>query len=82
MADVATSMQAVSGCEPMGKVTAKNGPDADFEMREKAAKAGATHVYRAPLADQSGFGAAIESRERVHGEMFRCGAKEGGADGG
>jgi len=82
MADVASSMKEVSGCEAMGKVTAKNGPDADFEMREKAAKAGATHVYRAPLNDQSGFGAGVETHERVHGEMFRCGSKEGGTDGG
>jgi hypothetical protein len=77
MADAASSLDSMSACEPLGKVTAANGPGADFEMREKAAKEGATHVYRMPVEDQTGFG--VERPTRVYGQMFRCGAREGGA---
>ena len=79
MAESASSLDSMSACEPLGKVTAANDPAADFEMREKAAKAGATHVYRMPAEDQTGFGAAVEHRDRVYGQMFRCGARDAGA---
>ena len=80
MAQAATSLASMSACAPLGKVTAKDGPNADFDMRQKAARQGATHVYRMPVTDQTGFGSALESRERVYGEMFRCGAGDAGAD--
>ena len=80
MAKSATSLQSMSGCEQLGKVTAKDGPNADFEMREKALKEGATHVYRMPVTYQTGFGGALESRARVYGQMFKCGAGDAGAD--
>ena len=80
MAEPAQSLSSMSACEGLGKVTAKDGPGADIEMRQKALKAGATHVYRMPNTDQTGFGSALESRERVYGQMFRCGAADAGGD--
>jgi hypothetical protein len=80
MAQAAGSLASMSGCEQLGKVTAKDGPNADFDMRQKAAREGATHVYRMPVSDQTGFGSALESRERVYGQMFKCGARDSGAD--
>ncbi len=80
MAQAASSLSSMSGCVELGKVTAKNGPNADFEMRHKAAREGATHVYRMPTTDQTGFGGALESHERVYGQMFKCGAGDAGLD--
>jgi hypothetical protein len=77
MADSASSLDSMKGCEAMGKVTAPNDSNADFEMREKAAKQGATHVYRMPVEDQTGLG--VDRPTRVYGQMFRCSASDAGA---